>query len=385
MTDDALTTDLLHQAKQGDAQAIATLLNRQLAPRGLRIQTQRKEAVLALLIDSEPAPTTARLLPYLEQSFKKLASPQLERVRVYGRAHGQEKPAWMAEIHLTTTDVAAPDAPNALDVPNAPPPPETESAPLAAQLNPPSPPQPIACLPRQPLWRQWLLLNGIAILGVWMLAVSSTALLGETSGWRQAGVALLGAIGYSGVQSYGLARRLLNAPVWWAVSVIPIGVWFLVRNPLLQVLAVALLWGTQSWVFKPHRDRVYWPGWVIGNFLGIICVGCAIALLQSSGWYRSGPLWEGLIWLVFLGGMTLVQGLLLEALLRSLPDRPVLPPEAYFSRAIAQLSRPLSRLFCRQLSQGWRRQRQGLATLFRGLKRALKRSPKPAAQKSSQP
>ncbi|MEM8642393.1 MAG: hypothetical protein AAGG51_26780 [Cyanobacteria bacterium P01_G01_bin.54] len=327
ITADAMTAELLHQAKQGDAQAIATLLNRQLAPRGLRIQTKRKDAVLALLIDSNPVPTQARLLPYLEQSFKKLASPQIERVRVYGRAHDQEKPTWMAEIDLAVRDAVIP-----VD-------------------RPPSPPQAVAQLPTQPFVRQWLLLNGIAILAIWIMGISSESLLGETRWLNQGLVALLGTIVYSGAQTYGLARRMDNAHEWWLVSVIPIGLLFWVTKPL-QVLTVSTLLAVQCWVLKPHSDRVYW--WFLGNVLGLIGVGFVIALLQSFGLQHFGPfslilgvlgigsvwgaLWDGLIQLVFLTGVTGVQGLLLEALLRPLPDRPVLPPEAYFRTTIAQFS-----------------------------------------------
>ncbi|NEO88198.1 MAG: hypothetical protein F6J87_28665 [Spirulina sp. SIO3F2] len=349
-----IAADLLHQAKQGNAQAIATLLNRQLAPRGLRIQAKRKDAVLALIIDSDPLPVQAQLLPYLESSFRKLASPEIERLRVYGRVHNQAKPSWMAEVDLAIADSAVTDS--------------------AIAPYPPPRPAPEPCLPKRPFLHQWLLFNGVAWFAAWGIHLSGSTFFGQLQTVNSLLINLLWAVVVSAAQTYVLARRLHNAHWWLVMSCLPLGLLFTAAKPL-QPLMVLVMLGLQCWLLSRHSDRAYW--WILGNVLGLIGIGFVMALAGIFGFNNGGGLlsilmsllglgamwqllWDFLSLTVTFGTIITIQGWLLKQLLHPLPDRPVLPVETYFQTVLPQL---------------WRVGRDRLQSLWQRLQRWLPSTP----------
>lgn len=311
--------DLLVLAGQGDAGAIATLLNRQLAPRGLRIQAKRKDTVLLLLITADPVPQQAPLLGYLQQSFRKLASPQITQIRVFAKAHDQTQPAWRATLELT---------------PPAVPPP------------PPSPP--VEKIPTRPFLSQWVLYS---------LVASGLAAIVELGGGaifpagfvNELVVNSTSALIFSGTQSYLLARRLTNAPWWMIASLVSVLIPFQGLRPV-QAAAVLVTWGLQVWVLSHCSDRAYW--WLIVNLLTVIGVGFLWAVVMLVN-----PVGLGFTLLLGLAGLmnllnrlslvllvaflSLIQGLVLKELLAHLPDRAVPPPEVYFRRAVQDIGQTL--------------------------------------------
>ncbi|NJK27379.1 MAG: hypothetical protein HC925_00690 [Coleofasciculaceae cyanobacterium SM2_3_26] len=62
-----VTNDLLTLAKQGDTQAIAALLNRQLQSKGITARATLKGCCLHVLLESDTTPDRATLLPWIQK------------------------------------------------------------------------------------------------------------------------------------------------------------------------------------------------------------------------------------------------------------------------------------------------------------------------------
>lgn len=101
--------NLLEKAKQGDAKAIAVLMNRQLQPKGITVKTALKDECLQVILESSTVPSQNALVGWLRKSMTSLGSPPIKRIKVYGRQIGNEFPAWSEEFNIPPQPLSVSD------------------------------------------------------------------------------------------------------------------------------------------------------------------------------------------------------------------------------------------------------------------------------------
>lgn len=93
--------DLRELAQQGDLNAIAALLNRQLQPLGMTAQTSLQGDCLFVLLESkEFVPDRFAVVQLIRNELTDLEFDEINRVKVHGRQAGQETLPWSHEIGL---------------------------------------------------------------------------------------------------------------------------------------------------------------------------------------------------------------------------------------------------------------------------------------------
>ncbi|MFN6517407.1 MAG: hypothetical protein RMY29_023280 [Nostoc sp. CreGUA01] len=97
--------NLLELAKQGDVQAIASLINRQLQPKGITAKVVLKHSCLQVMLESVQVPNQQALVAFIRKAITDLGAASIERVNIYGRQTGEEFPAWSEkfEVEFQTT------------------------------------------------------------------------------------------------------------------------------------------------------------------------------------------------------------------------------------------------------------------------------------------
>ncbi len=94
--------NLLQLAKQGDAEAIAELLNRSLHQRGITAQARLQDDTLHVFLDAIDLPAPQDIMPFVQQSVASLGVPLIRMVQVYGRRRGDMQPAWQQGTTLNS-------------------------------------------------------------------------------------------------------------------------------------------------------------------------------------------------------------------------------------------------------------------------------------------
>ncbi|MEZ2235957.1 hypothetical protein [Microcoleus sp.] len=92
--------NILELAKQGDAKAIALLLNRQLQPKGITAAASLKDGCLQVMLEATEAPSQQVLAGWVSKSIAGLGAASIEKVKVYGRQTGSKVPAWSQEFEV---------------------------------------------------------------------------------------------------------------------------------------------------------------------------------------------------------------------------------------------------------------------------------------------
>jgi hypothetical protein len=92
--------NILELAKQGDAKAIALLLNRQLQAKGITAAASLKDGCLQVMLEATEAPSQQVLAPWVSKSIAGLGAASIEKVKVYGRQTGAKVPAWSQEFEV---------------------------------------------------------------------------------------------------------------------------------------------------------------------------------------------------------------------------------------------------------------------------------------------
>ncbi|MEH1865108.1 MAG: hypothetical protein V7K69_08865 [Nostoc sp.] len=92
--------NFLELAKQGDAQAIASLLNRQLQPKGITAKIALKDGCLQVMLESAQVPNQQALVAFIRKDITSLGAASIERAKIYGRQIGEEFPAWSDEFEV---------------------------------------------------------------------------------------------------------------------------------------------------------------------------------------------------------------------------------------------------------------------------------------------
>ncbi|MGI0489126.1 hypothetical protein ACN4EK_27255 [Pantanalinema rosaneae CENA516] len=99
-------SNLLDQAKQGDPQAIAAIMNRSLHPKGILVKTALQGECLEIFLESLDPPEQITLMAYIRRGIENLGLRSLTTVKVYGSQTGSDTPIWQEEFGL---QAGAPD------------------------------------------------------------------------------------------------------------------------------------------------------------------------------------------------------------------------------------------------------------------------------------
>jgi protease PrsW len=89
-----MTNDYLQLAKQGDVNAIASLINLYFQPQGITAKTSINDGCLQLILESEQVPDQASSMAFLRQELSTWQPRLINTVRVYGRRPDQPFPDW---------------------------------------------------------------------------------------------------------------------------------------------------------------------------------------------------------------------------------------------------------------------------------------------------
>ncbi|MBE9118609.1 hypothetical protein IQ249_22220 [Lusitaniella coriacea LEGE 07157] len=92
--------NLRDAAKQGDASAIASLLNKSLQSQGIATKASLKDKYLQVMLEASAVPEQATLVQRIRKGLTRLESEAIERVKVYGKQAGEDFPAWEEEFEL---------------------------------------------------------------------------------------------------------------------------------------------------------------------------------------------------------------------------------------------------------------------------------------------
>lgn len=80
---------ILQLAKQGNPKAIATIINRQLEPKGIIAQVDLKDNCLQILIEAIQLPPQHIIVEYFRKSFTNLGATAIKSIKVYGKRPGE--------------------------------------------------------------------------------------------------------------------------------------------------------------------------------------------------------------------------------------------------------------------------------------------------------
>ncbi|AFZ13849.1 hypothetical protein Cri9333_3010 [Crinalium epipsammum PCC 9333] len=102
--------NLLELAKQGDAKAIATLMNSQLQPKGLKAKVSIANNCLMVIAesvdpDSTQPPSHSFIVNFVRKGITALNPEEIHRVVVWGKAPGNKAPAWRDDFKLSEPDL----------------------------------------------------------------------------------------------------------------------------------------------------------------------------------------------------------------------------------------------------------------------------------------
>lgn len=113
--------NILELAKQGNAKAIANLINRSLQPKGITAKVTLKDGCLQVMLESDQVPEELALVSFIRKSMTSLGAKSIERLKVYGWQTGEEFPAWEQEFELgTQVKSKAVQGNQSLDLPSQP-------------------------------------------------------------------------------------------------------------------------------------------------------------------------------------------------------------------------------------------------------------------------
>lgn len=95
----------LQLAKQGNPKAIATIINKQLEPKGIIAQVDLKDNCLQILIEAVQLPPQHIIVEYFRKSFKNLDATAIKTIKVYGKRAGEEFFDWHEIFDLVKSPV----------------------------------------------------------------------------------------------------------------------------------------------------------------------------------------------------------------------------------------------------------------------------------------
>ncbi|MGQ9866859.1 MAG: hypothetical protein ACUVSQ_11370 [Pseudanabaenaceae cyanobacterium] len=102
------TNDLLTRAKQGDADAIAALIDRSLRPKGIAVSAAYQGDRLEIVVRARQHPNRRILLSLVQRGMANLAPAQVERVELVARSNTDDSVFWRARFDLGTPGFLVP-------------------------------------------------------------------------------------------------------------------------------------------------------------------------------------------------------------------------------------------------------------------------------------
>lgn len=90
----------LELAKQGNPNAIAALINRNLKSKGVTAKVSRKDDCLRVILESDEVPSQDTLVEFIRSGVLKLDVSGVNTLQIFGRQVGDEIPVWNQTIHL---------------------------------------------------------------------------------------------------------------------------------------------------------------------------------------------------------------------------------------------------------------------------------------------
>lgn len=100
MTSTATQSNLLELARQGNTQALATLMNRQLQPKNINIKTSFANGCLLVIAESDEAPEQRVLVDFIRKGITNLKPEAIKQVVIQGRSNGNTTPTWRDSFDL---------------------------------------------------------------------------------------------------------------------------------------------------------------------------------------------------------------------------------------------------------------------------------------------
>ncbi|MBD1914859.1 MULTISPECIES: hypothetical protein [Cyanophyceae] len=92
---------LLEQAKDGDAAAIATLMNQALQPKGITVRCDRQSDCLQLWLTGQTLPPQAATVSYVRRGLERLQVTSITILQIYAEQADQQEPGWGVEVDLS--------------------------------------------------------------------------------------------------------------------------------------------------------------------------------------------------------------------------------------------------------------------------------------------
>ncbi|MBF2028462.1 MAG: type IV pilin-like G/H family protein [Oscillatoriales cyanobacterium C42_A2020_001] len=96
-------SNLLELAKDGNPQAIATLMNFVLEPKGVTAKVTLKENCLHIFFTSEQLLSKATIASFVQSGLKTLGARSFGKVKLYAQKVGQSTPIWVDEWVIDST------------------------------------------------------------------------------------------------------------------------------------------------------------------------------------------------------------------------------------------------------------------------------------------
>jgi pilus assembly protein FimV len=107
---------VLHQARQGNPDAIAALMNQHLQTRGITAQVSQQGDALYIALESAQAPAQHDLVTYIKKGVSGLSLAEIHHLEISGKQTGQPAPDWTESIviqHGASPPPVQPDVPAA--------------------------------------------------------------------------------------------------------------------------------------------------------------------------------------------------------------------------------------------------------------------------------
>ncbi|MBD2107631.1 hypothetical protein [Nodosilinea sp. FACHB-13] len=100
---------LLEQAKDGNAAAIATLMNQALQPKGVTVRCDRQDGYLQLWLTGQTLPPQTATVSYVRRGLERLQVTSITVLQIYAEQADQREPGWGVEVDLSAaTDEVRP-------------------------------------------------------------------------------------------------------------------------------------------------------------------------------------------------------------------------------------------------------------------------------------
>ncbi|WP_392477672.1 hypothetical protein [Nostoc sp. C110] len=96
--------NILELAKQGDVDAITSLMNRHLHPKGITAKVAFQDAWLEVTLESAQVPNQQILVAFIRKGLTGLGAASIENVKIYGQQTGKKFPSWTKEFNLSIVE-----------------------------------------------------------------------------------------------------------------------------------------------------------------------------------------------------------------------------------------------------------------------------------------